>query len=468
MLRWKTTLALFLATVVVGAYVSLYELKQPTPEERQARSKQVVRLSPTEVTWLRVECPEATVTLERHSDSSWRLTAPISARAEESLAQRILDALDPLEAERVLEGSTDKPLSVGDYGLEPPRGKLSVKAGQQETVLLFGESTAVGSHRYLKRADSPNIFVTGTQLFDAVNQPLETYRSHEVLVFNTWEVRRIAVASSQSSCTLTKDGERWRLTEPFGDEAEGAAVSAILSKLRGLRAERIETETSQADALAERGLDPPVTRITVFLGQDAKPLELLVGKLTRDNAAHLYVKRTDEPTVYTVDNSRVDELLQDPQTLRSHAVFDVAPGQLAKLRLNWQDQSWTIEQDEGKWRHTETHTALETSNVEEFVWKLHDLKLARFIEGAADATGYGLNPPNGMIQVWLTGEAEPKQLAVGEIIQGGQARYGRIGERPGIVELPPTINDLLATTPDSLKTLPANSAPTPQQPPIKP
>ncbi|MBI3312069.1 MAG: hypothetical protein HYZ88_00895, partial [Candidatus Omnitrophica bacterium] len=119
MMRWKTTLILLIATIGIGAYVSLYELKQPTSEERASLSKQVVKLSPDEATQLRVEFPGTSVTLEREGDT-WRMTAPFKARAEEPLVRRVLGELDPLQAERVLEHSTKRPLALGDYGLEPP------------------------------------------------------------------------------------------------------------------------------------------------------------------------------------------------------------------------------------------------------------------------------------------------------------------------------------------------------------
>lgn len=468
-MRWKTTLILLIVTIGIGAYVSLYELKQPTPEERASLSKQVVKLSPDEATQLRVEFPGSSVTLERNADA-WRMTAPLKARAEESLVQRVLSELDPLQAERVLEHATNKPLALGDYGLEPPHGTLTVKAGPREIVLAFGESTAVGNARYLKRADAPQIFVVKASLFEALQHPVEAYRSHDVLTFNTWEARRIMVASPPtSSYTVTKqpaagDGvpsrtDRWQVTEPFLDEADGASVSSLLSKLRSLRIERFVTDNPKADELAAWGLQTPATRITVTLDEKAAPLELVAGTPTTQNPDQRYVKRTDEPTVYAVAQRSLAELLRDPSTLRSHALLDAAPGPVKKLHVSWQGTSWTIEQVEGQWTQTEGHVKLEADAVDNFLWKLHDLKLLRFIEDASqEASRDGLEPPKGMIQVWLTGQDSPKQLAIGETIGQGHTRYGRVSGRAGIVELPAILEEILATQPSSLTT-PASPKP---------
>lgn len=471
-MRWKTTLILLIATIGIGAYVSLYELKQPTPEEWALLAKQVVKLSSDEVTQLRVECPGTRVTLERSAET-WRMTAPLAARAEELLVQRVLGELDPLQAERVLEHSTNKPLALSDYGLEPPRGTLTIKAGQHETVLAFGESTAVGKARYLKRADAPQVFVVRDMLFEALQQPVEAYRSHELLSFNAWEARRIMVASPPtSSYTLTKhpaaeDGatpraDRWQITEPLLDGADEAAVSALLSKLRGLRIERFVTDHPKPEELSTWGLDQPPSRIIVVLDPNAAPLELRVGTPTTQNPDQRYAKRTDEPTVYAVAQRNLAELLQDPDTLRSRALLDAAPGQVKKLQVSWQGASWTIEQIEGRWKHAEGRVDLETEAVENFLWKLHDLKLLRFIEEPSQEAGRrGLEPPKGMVQAWLTGQEAPIQLSIGETVGQGPTRYGRVSGRSGVIELPATLDEILSTQPSSLTTPASPTLPAP-------
>ena len=70
-MKWKTTLALLVLTVGVGAYVSLYELKQPLPEERQRLAARILHVLPDEVTSLAVELPHAKVTLNKDGET-WR------------------------------------------------------------------------------------------------------------------------------------------------------------------------------------------------------------------------------------------------------------------------------------------------------------------------------------------------------------------------------------------------------------
>lgn len=460
-MRWKTTVGLLILTVGIGTYVSLYELKRPTPEEQVELAKEVVRLPSEDITSVIVESPQANVSLQRRNDS-WHLVSPLAVRADDALVQRLLNELNPLEAERVLEGSKATPLSLGEFGLAPPQAMLTAIAGSRTVTVLFGTPTAVGGNRYVTLADSSKVLTVSSRLFDALNHPLDAYRSRELLDVDTWSATQITVASPASSYALRKQAPagRWQLLEPLMDEAEGAAVSSTLSKLRGLRAERFITDAPQVEQALAWGFDAPFAHITIAFDNKSTPLELFVGKPTTDNPEQRYAKRTDEPTIYAVTKDRVEALLQDPQTLRARTVLDFFANQATKVRVRWQDASWTIEKREGTWQLADDQQALDGSQVDEWLWKLRDVKLTRFVEDEPQSLSrYGLDPPNGTIQVWLTDQQQSKELLIGEAVGQGKARYGRMVGRPSIVELPETLLDLLVTKPESFAVQPISSQP---------
>ena len=103
-MRFNTTAVLVLAMIGLGAYLSLYEIRQPPPEEREQLSKVIVTLAPEQATQLALDLPTAQATLTRH-DGLWRLS-PQGFRADEGLISKILIRLNPLMAERTLAAST--------------------------------------------------------------------------------------------------------------------------------------------------------------------------------------------------------------------------------------------------------------------------------------------------------------------------------------------------------------------------
>ncbi len=471
-MKWKTTLVLLLLTVGVGAYVSLYELRQPLPEEGARLAKELLRITPEEITRVIVVSPKARMTLERQSLDSpaggvardgapqgvWRLTSLRNARANEELVHRLLNELNPLESEQTIKGTPDRPLNRADYGLQTPEATLTVASPQRSITLLFGSATAVEENRYVALEGPSDIAVVNASLFEALNQSPEAFRSHDLVDVKTWEVRQIAVTSANRSYTLakltnaaqTQQADRWKLLAPLEDVADSAAASTTLSQLRGLRIERFVAEELVEVDRARWGLDAPYATITLTTNEDQPPLEVVIGKVAEDDEQQRYAKRSDESTVYAVTSAQIDEVARDPHALRSRACFEFFASQVAKLQVSGEGASWTIERDGDAWKASDG-IELDGAKVEEFLWKVRDIKLMRFVDDAPqDLARYGLDPTHGTIQVWLTGQLDPQTLAVGSTIETGTTRYGRITGRTAVVELPEVIHEILTTTPEYL------------------
>lgn len=467
-MKWKTTLLLLLLTVGAGAYVSLHELKQPDQEERGRLANRVLNLNPDDVIGLIVTSPHGEVTLQRMSNV-WKLippptslvgglTSPRPLRADASRISSVLNQLNPLEAEQVLRPTTQRPLAPAEYGLQSPGATLTVITANGATKLLFGEATAVGANRYLSVEGAPNTCVAcvvSASLFDLLNQPLEAFRSHDLVEVTAEEIQRLTVVSPSSSYTLARTSEpdsparadRWRLTHPVDDLADSGTASMIVSTLRGLRAERFLTDEFTEGDRARFGLAAPHATITMVVTEGSPPLELVIGKVTEDNDQQRYAKRSDEPTVAAVASAKVEALLRDPQELRSRACFDFFASQVATLQVSWEGASWTLERQQETWKASDG-TELDGAKVEEFLWKIRDITLTRFVEAAPqDLARYGLDPAKGTIRVWLTGQSDPQGLSVGETIEGGATRYGRMAGRAAVVELPERLNEILTATP---------------------
>lgn len=311
-MKWKTTIILLTLVIGIGAYVSLYELRQPTPEQREARSKRILQLDEQAIASLAVEVPHAKVSLAK-ADGVWRLTSPLTARAERSLTEQIISQLQWLEAERVLAGTTEQPLDRAHYGLAPPLGNVTIVTAEGTTVLLFGEATAVGGNRYVARSEGAEVFVVGSYLFDTLNQPVESYRSHELVGVELGAVTGLTVSSPSVSYELKKVEGMWKLAPE--EAADLNEVNLLLSELNTLRIQRFLEEQAEISAHPEWGFQTPTAKISVTMPADEPPLEITLGAGTNDNAQQRYATRSDEPTLYAVNGADVDALLKDPATL---------------------------------------------------------------------------------------------------------------------------------------------------------
>jgi hypothetical protein len=474
-MRWKTTVVLLIATIGIGAYLSLYEIRQPPPEDRARLAQQVVRLTADEVTQLVLDLPNVKVTLSREG-TTWRL-APQQLRADPALTSKLLGALDPLIAERILSGSAEQPLNPNSYGLDPAVGWMSVVSPAGPTTLLFGETTPVAGNRYVQVKGRPEIFVVSAGLFDDANQALEQFRDPLLMRVDTWQADGLTVVAAGSSFTLTRTARAWQIAstgltgphpspeQPWTDIADRGEVTALFQRIAGVSIERFLEETPLAEQAATFGFDQPRAEVTLQQ-KDQPSVTLFFGKPLPDNNSLLYAKRSDEPALYAVTSANVEVLVRDPHGLRSKQCFDFFTSEVTKVEVVREQTRWLIQRSQDQWKAEGEDAPLDQERIEQFLDELGDLNLSGFVDDApVSLSAYGLDPPAGTISVWTIGDTPIQRLLVGSAIDNSSNRYGRIDGRPAVVRLPEAASDPLAKTLDSLHTPPP---PSPVQPAPQP
>ncbi len=459
-MRWKTTLTLLIATVALGAYVSLYELRQPGPEEREQLASQVANILPDEITGLELRTRTGTTSL-RQINGAWRVTQPIDARADDAAVRRILNHFAPLEADRTLRPAKGKPLNLAEFGLAPPVTSIAVTTPKGTTRLDIGESTAVGEGRYATRPGQPEVYIIPAAVFDDVNKPPSDLRSHDVFDFKSWDADRLSVMSLINSFTLTKEKERWLISTPVFDAADQQAADRLLDTVAKLPIERVIADDPKVEDLPQWGFDMPTAHLVVLVANRPMPVDLYIGKATSDQPDQLYAKRVDERAIYAVSKARVDALLVDPSTLRSRACFVFLEPKVARVHHEWQGARWSLENHDGQWVNVSTGKPVDAARVADLLGKLRDLRLTRFMQdGGQNLARYGLDPAESVIAVQLSQSDETQQLLIGAESGDGKNRYGFLPSRKIVVELPGSILELLGMKIETLSTpMPASPPP---------
>lgn len=457
-MKWKTTLALLLITVGVGAFISLYEIRRPGTEERARHSRQLLNIPPESVSHLEIQHATATLSLSRDG-ARWKLN-PQGVRANEELIGQLLNETAFLTAQRIFSESPEKPLDLKAFGLDPGVARITLTSEGNTTTLLIGEKTPVHTNRYAKRFDQPDVAVISPTLFDTISQPAESFRDPLLLRFDTWLAEAVTITAQNRILTLSRDGTDWRLTHPVNDRADRAAVMNFLSTVGGLEVARVVEETPQEDQPSAWGFDAPHAEITLTLrGDPPSSPTLSFGKPLPEDATLLYAKRSDEPALYAVEAASVEALLQDPNGLRSKACVEFFTSEVTKIEVMHGETGWTIERKDDTWRSvsdTEAETAsvaslvsdtvLDAERVEAFLNTLADLRLIEFVEEQLkDLARYGLEPPQGTISVWTSDPEKPQRVLVGAAIESSANRYGRIEGRDAVVSLPSAVTELLST-----------------------
>ncbi len=475
-MKWKTTLCLLIVTVGVGAYISLYELRQPSPEERQQRANDILTIRPDSVTQLVLDLPQVKVTLTREG-TVWK-QASNGARADSERIEKILSALSPLVAERTLSPTAPHhshlPSNAKDrgaldpklYGLEPALGWIAVTSNAVATTLFIGDTTPVQHFRYLKLANRPDIFVVSPELFTNANVSPESFRDPFLIPANNWLIDGLTLVSTSGVFTLARRENTWHVVHPVADLADHTAVNALLTTVAEMKIKRVVNEKPQVEQLSQWGFDHPRAEVTLRQHDTPTPVTLFFGAPLHEDASQLYAKRSDEPFLYAVASADVDALLNNATSLRSKTCFEFFTSAVSAVEVAQGSATWAIERKKfpgaepgnAQWQERGTTTQLDTQHVEAFLDQLADLRITQFLDALpGDTTRYGFNPPAATITIWITGRQTPQRLLIGSLIESTQERYGRIEERRVTVRLPSFMTELLAIPPIQLR--PSSAAP---------
>ena len=434
-MRWKTTLVLLLATVGIGAYVSLVELRQPTKEERTQEAQRLLTIKEEEVTGLAVTTKDAEARMRRAADG-WTLE-PDGWRADPTVVHDILDRLPYLSAERTLEPTKDHPLDTAAFGLEPPEAKLDVQSPQPVT-LRFGHTTPVGHRRYIQIEGRPEIFVVSTTLYEIIARPADVFRDPFFAPVQEAGLESIATRSHSTAFKIGKQGQSWRLVEPLEDEADAPAVQELVRSLSQLPVQQYIGNLPEGQDLKSLGLEDAETQLTLA-ETNKPPLVLSFGRFLTTDSTLRYAKRSDDPKLYAVKGMDVEALFPKSDAIRSRACLPVAMESVTSVVVQLPEISWSMERKDGHWVN-ENGEPVAAEVAESEIRGLADLRFNAIVaDGAtAELPRYGLDKADKDASRVILRAADGKEyeLKFGGGVEGEDERYGLIKPRNLLGTLP--------------------------------
>src|SRR6266446_4746920 len=115
----RTTLFLIVLVALVGGFALWDHYKGATTERQLSKSKRIVDFDPKDVMGIDIVRSNQTIILEKSGDN-WDLKQPLTARADASAVNSILDELEFAERTRTLAEKELQAVSLADFGLEAP------------------------------------------------------------------------------------------------------------------------------------------------------------------------------------------------------------------------------------------------------------------------------------------------------------------------------------------------------------
>jgi hypothetical protein len=389
------------------------------------RDRAVVDVSPLNATRIEIKgerSVELTKTTATTAESHWAISRPIAARADQ---RKVGDLLDELSILRVADFVSEDPKDIHAYQLDEPTREITVWTGDTGKTLLIGKALTNDATKVfakLKSADS--IFTIAADSAKKFAVQANDLRDARVLTLNEPDVRSFEVLRGVDKIQLARDTNNvWRLTAPVALDVDDERVSALLSKLNGLKATQYVADV--ATDLDKFGLAAPTATVTLYGTGTNVLAQLLIGSLDTTNAIS-HVKRVDEPFIYGVDTNIIGWLPANALALRTRRVTELKPDQVTKLvvektstETNQPPQRTVIERGtDNNWKMVEpTQGVLDLDGVRNLLDNMDRLRAEEFIrEGLDNLAEYGLDKPGLKITATAGGKTYTLQL--------GKARSG--------------------------------------------
>lgn len=444
--HWRLTLVLLVVLAGLLAYVLVYERGEVH------EGPLALRFDADEVREIRIEDPAGTEVRLTRKGKAWRLTKPVAARADKEIVGRFLDDLERLGDEGEI-GQDVKDLKP--YGLDKPRTTLNlVRRGKPRLTLLFGGKTPDDVNVYTMLRGGARVFMVSGQIPERVGRGASEFRDKTVLPFSTAGVERMGLVQPQGRIEAKREGESdWRLTEPIETDGDDLALDDVLSAAHDLKA--AEFVADKPGDLAGFGLDKPRFEVRLWSKGRRKARTIAFGK--EAPAGRVYVRTSEEPTVYSVAQADLEKLDKPAGDLRSKQVLAFDHDSATRIRLKSATQEVQLARegsaDERRWQIIKpSRVAADERTVDDVLYALSGLRADEFIDKPRTLADYALDKPRLEAAVTISGRKAPLRLLVGKSSSGEPGVFVKRADAPTVYRVAWTIVYELRPDPQRFRT----------------
>jgi hypothetical protein len=273
-----------------------------------------------------------------------------------------------------------------------------------------GESEDSG-RRHVMREGSRTVACARSDLWPLLEADPRGLRDKRLVSTRDEDVKSIELAVKGRTVKIERDGDDFRLVQPSKAPADRDAVTRMLSELRSLEA----TEFAAADSLGARGLEPPVTTVTI--AREGASEVLQVGNREGDSA---WVRRGDEPEIMKAPARVVELVVADALRFRPRQVVHDDPLEATWLKIQAGGTTQELRKVEGTWRVTHpVELRADSLATRDFVRRLAELSAERWVAERAEGS-HGLANPR--VRVTIKFETSEAAAEDGEADAGARPR----------------------------------------------
>lgn len=336
-MRYRSTIALFLLTLVLAGFYFLY-LKPKAAERGQIEDfeRQFFRADPKEIEFIRIETGDGTVDVVRTGDE-WVIEKPKRYRPDRQALSKMFDALSQGRLIKVVGSAGERKT----FGLDRPYIIVSLGFSGKTDVLEIADKspTAKGYYAYNRRFGK--VFLVNEEFVRDFNLDLYDLREKRLFPLDRDAITRVRVKRARDTIDVAKDVDAWIMKSPVAGQASPEDVERLVQTIAVQRAAGFVDWTPELSRLPRR-----------------LSLEVFDGRTRRLDAADVYywgtggdhgalVHRAGSPEAARTSRDFFNLLDGDASLFRSRGLFNASPDDVVKISVTEEETTHVIEKKDG-------------------------------------------------------------------------------------------------------------------------
>jgi hypothetical protein len=436
---WKTGV-LLLVLASLGSYIWFVERKQEPKREGEREKMTVFAVDKAKAKEITVAAAAGDTIRLVKEGAAWKVTSPFAAPADTSAVESMLTSLEKLEADEVVVEQAKDP---AEFGLDKPSRTVAavVEGAPAPLKVEFGSKSPDGSSVYARAEGSPKVYLVASWVEGSFDKKPFDLRDRDLLHVKRDDVRTLEVTGPEGGYTLARtDAGEWAFTKPLATRAGRWSVDGLLGTVENLRMDSVAAEAA-ADARAF-GLDAPARSVSLVL-KDGSTRTLEIGAGAPDPTAtpaptpspsatpakkgekpappekpkptKYYARQKGTGLVAVVPATLADDLAKGMGELRAKRLLEVATYETEGFETlqggakKTYAKSTTKDKDgfdKTQWKRTAPDAKdLDTTKVEDALFKMGGVEVSEFVDQPLDAAAYGLDAPVLKVTVKAKGES---------------------------------------------------------------
>jgi hypothetical protein len=251
------------------------------------RDKRLLTFDSEKLTRVELQGKGQPVEFGKNAANEWQIVKPRPLRADNSQVEELVRQLKDARMELGVEEDVKKAPGAFASGTRVASANVTDASGTQSVEVRRDKD----KNYYAKSSVVDGVYKVSSTFGEALDKGLEDFRNKKLFDFGWSDPGKVEIKQNNQTVAYQKSGEKWMAGSK---QMDSATVQTLIDKLRDLSAAKF----------VEAGGGAPVLEATVT-SNEGKRVETV--SITKQGNTY-YAQRANEPSVYELDSSAVEEL----------------------------------------------------------------------------------------------------------------------------------------------------------------